>query len=271
VSVSPVNKHSGLESGDFRLFLQQELVRRCDKNSGYSLRSFARSLGVHHTTLSRLLSGKRALNPKAVQRLCQALKLSPVETNAFLKGAVERPKASNKARFQDLTLDTFISISEWYHDAILELTHIQGFQGDSKWIAKKLGVTSAEVNVAVKRLERLELLEIDSNGQWVDLSRNNTTNITNDITSAALRKLQRKILELSMEALEEVPRTHRDHTSTTFAIDASDLPEIKEMIKKFRFELTSYVQRKNVNPNSVYQLAVSLFPITKTHFEKGDV
>ncbi len=261
-------QQSGLERRDFRLYLQQELIRRCEKNPGYSLRSFARSLGFHHTTLSRLLSGKRSLNSKSIQSLCQALKLSTAETSLFLESETDPTKQAGNAQFRDLTMDTFISVSEWYHDAILELTHVKGFKGDPKWIAKALGITPAEVKAAADRLQRLELLAITPRKQWVDLSRDNTTNITNDFTSAALRKLQKKILELSLDALEELPRTHRDHTSTTLAIDSADLPEIKERIKKFRFDLTAFVQRKNVEANSVYQLAVSIFPLTQVQIER---
>ena len=39
----------------FRLFLQQELARRCSRNSQYSLRSFALQLDKDHSTLSQLL------------------------------------------------------------------------------------------------------------------------------------------------------------------------------------------------------------------------
>jgi uncharacterized protein (TIGR02147 family) len=247
------------------------LIRRCEKNPGYSLRSFARSLGIHHTTLSRLLAGKRGLNSNSVKRLCEALRLSPVEVNLFLQGEAKQKPVSYNGQFQNLAIDAFVSISEWYHDAILELTHIQGFKGDPKWIAKALGITPAEVSAAAERLRRLELLAITPRNQWVDLSRDNTTNISNDLTSAALRKLQKKILELSLDSLEEIPRTHRDHTSTAFAIDSSDLPEVKEKIKKFRLELTSFVQRKGVKANSVYQLAVSCFPLTQIEILKGDL
>ncbi|MFL5812300.1 MAG: TIGR02147 family protein [Bdellovibrionia bacterium] len=262
---------SGLESRDFRRYLQQELIRRCEKNPGYSLRSFARSLGIHHTTLSRLIAGKRGLNSKSIQRLCGALKLSQAEASLYLDGKATEAPPLDSAHYQNLALDTFISISEWYHDAILELTHIQGFKGDPKWIATKLGIKASQVKTAVERLQRLELLSITPRNQWIDLSRDNTTNVSNDITSAALRKLQKQILELSMEALEEIPRAHRDHSSTTLAIEAADLPEIKERIKKFRFELTSFVQRKSVKANSVYQLAVSFFPLTPIEIPKGDL
>lgn len=163
---------------------------------------------------------------------------------------------------QSLALDTFNVIADWYHDAILELTHIKNFKPDIKWIADCLGISPNEVRVAKERLERLDLLEV-SDGRWIDLSRNNTTNSSNDLTSAALRKLQKKILELSAEALMDLPRTERDHTSITVAMDSSDLNEVKKRIKNFRFELAAFIERKGAKADSVYQFAFSAFPLTR--------
>jgi hypothetical protein len=47
------------------------------------------------------------------------------------------------------------------------------------------------------------------------------------------------------------------------AIDPRDLPEAKERIKKFRRELMTYLQRKGTRFDEVYQLAISLYPISK--------
>jgi uncharacterized protein (TIGR02147 family) len=250
-----------LKPRDFRLYLQQELIRRCEANGRYSLRAFAKSLGESHATLSSILAGKRVLTEKTIIKLAHALKLPDTEINKFV---TERANPETRAATDHniLTLDTFNVIADWYHDAILELTHTKSFQPDAKWIAKRLGITASEVLAAKERLERLDLLEI-KNGKWIDLSRNNTTNFTNDLTSAALRKLQAKILALSNEALLDLPRTKRDHTSLTVAMQTSDLDEVKERIKKFRFELVEFIERKRVKPDAVYQFAFSAFPLTK--------
>src|SRR5258707_1323801 len=116
---------------DFRRFLQLELIRRCEQNRRYSLRAFARSLGLHHGTLSRVLSGKRAINKKLISRLGEPLRLSPTDADSFLKhlSSQKRPLTSH---YRELNLDTFLAVSEWYHDAILEMTHMKSFEGDVK-------------------------------------------------------------------------------------------------------------------------------------------
>ena len=45
--------------------------------------------------------------------------------------------------------------SFFLHQAILELTQVKGFQIDSRWIARRPGISVDEVNVALQRLLRL--------------------------------------------------------------------------------------------------------------------
>lgn len=246
----------------FRRFLREELIRRCEKNNGYSLRAFARHLGINHATLSSIMAGKRALTRSTIIKLGNSLKLTQEQLTNFLNFYGSHDNQVALTEHQNLALDVFTAISDWYHDAILELIHIKNFKPDIRWISKSLGITTTEVRSAVERLVRLELLEISDN-TWKDLSRNNTTNITNNLSSDALKKLQAKILELSMRTLTELPRTHRDHTSLTVAMQTRDLDEVKERIKRFRFELVKFIERKQAKPDAVYQFAFSVFPLTK--------
>ena len=47
-----------------------------------------------------------------------------------------------------------------YHFAILELTRLSEFRADSRWIARVLDISVDEVNVALQRLIRLDLLDM---------------------------------------------------------------------------------------------------------------
>jgi uncharacterized protein (TIGR02147 family) len=257
-----------LVPADLRKHLQHELMRRCEDNARYSLRAFAKSLDIHHSTLSTILSGKRPLTGRATLELSKKLGLSPIDAKRYVDQAKKRkislPLASQTiAEYSALSLDVFSAISEWYHDAILELTHLTHFQGDAKWIAKTLGLSVSEVNIASERLQNLKLLRIHPNGRWEDISRFNTNLPSNEFTSLAHRKYQKKILELSQNSIENIPREKRDHTSTTIAIDPADLPQVKEIIREFRLKLAAYLEQPDREPKAVYQLAVSFFPLTQ--------
>lgn len=68
---------------EFRLFLQDELVRRCKKNPRFSLRAFARTLAIEPSALSKILHGKRALTPKMLLRIATQLGMSDAEIKKY--------------------------------------------------------------------------------------------------------------------------------------------------------------------------------------------
>ncbi len=164
--------------------------------------------------------------------------------------------------YNELTIDTFITISEWHHDAILELTHTKHFRPDSKWIAKKLDLSVHQVNTAMERLKKLELL-IEQNGKWIDASKNNSTTLAPDFTHSALRKYLKKMLEMSAESLNRDDIKARDHNSNMIAIQKSYLPQAKKMLKDFRRQFAKFLQRPSAKPDSVYDLTTSFFPISR--------
>ena len=193
--------------------------------------------------------------------MAQALDLGPEEASRFMQQKSGRQGAASYFVIQQ---DAFSAMSEWYFDAILELTLIRNFNLDSETIAKSIGITVLQAKIALEILQRLELLVKDKAGRY-KLRHQNSINILDpDFTSAANRKYQKSVLEKSLAAVDTIERKHRDHTSTTMAIRASDLPKAKELIQKFRHDLNAYLQRDEVKPDEVYQLQISLFPLTKS-------
>ena len=247
------------EHRDFRALLQEELQARCQRNPGYSLRSFARNLGVDPSSLSKILNGKRGVTQRTLKNLGPRLGLSPKDINRFITTRRNR-KPLPTGDFSDIAHETFQAISHWYHFAILELTALDNFKGDAKWIARNLGITPSEVNIAVKRMVRLGLLEISEDNKWIDRSGALTTT-GNGFTNAAFRNLQTQIFKMGITAMEEVPMNLRDQSSITMAIDSSFLPKAKSMIRRFRRELLALMQSSD-QKDAVFHLNVSLYPLT---------
>jgi uncharacterized protein (TIGR02147 family) len=251
----------GLHS-DFRLYLQSELVRRCQKNPKFSLRSFARLLQMDYSTLSKILRGQRPVGQRAMRKIAAKLGLGPEQIARFSgQAAVEVTETLSQAEYQRLSLDSFQIISDWYHYAILELMRVEGFKPDPRWIARALGISVAEVQAAVERLERVGIIEIARDGRWLDRSDGNTTTVGNEFTATAFRNLQKQVLERALEALEAVPYELRDQSSMTMAIDSRKLPAARQKIKAFRRELDQFLSRGGKR-DQVYNLSVSLYPLT---------
>lgn len=277
--LTPFHYNHAVETKDFRKYLQSEFAKRCGRNARYSLRTFARQLKTNPGTLSQILSGKRALSNETVKKLGDALGLDPKTVSGFVVASAASSANSDIETVAhsrtaiELAYDTFNSISDYYHDAILELTHTKNFIGDIGWVARRLKISLVETRAAVERLQRLGFLRIDDQGKWVDVYRDNTNDLDSNFTNSAMRKHQEQILNLSKEALENIPRQQRDHVSNIFACNPDDIPEIKKRINKFRKELIAFIQRSESDFQEVCALNISIFPLsenenTETHNPK---
>lgn len=260
------NQAEASANGDFRLFLQNEFVRRCRNNPRYSLRAFARTLQVDDSTLSKILNGKRVLGKQATRRLALKLNLG-AEAVAEFTSPGGLAQSNSDANYQQLVLDSFQLIADWYHYAILELIRVDGFVPENKWVARALGLSVGEVQAAKERLVRLGLMEITAEGRWIDPSNELTTNMGPDIHASAHRLLQKQILEKAIYALETVPLDRRSQSAMTMAIDIERLPEAVEKIKKFRRGLAKFLSRGKKR-TEVYNLSVSLYPVSTIHERK---
>lgn len=254
-----------LKSRDFRVMLQQELIDRCRKNPRYSLRAFAKALDVSSSALTEMLSGKRKITKRSMDKFGVNLGLSADEIQVFQNQTYKGAKNSNqqKADYHQITLDQYALISDWYHYAILELIKIENFCPDNSWIAHVLGITKSEANIAIDRLIRLGLLEQEE-GTLKDTSSGFSTNISENLTSSGSKRLQKQILEQSIYALENIPLKLRNHSSMTMAIDPKLIPEAIQKITKFRRELCEFLESQG-QASEVYQLSISIFPISKVN------
>lgn len=269
VYILPMNettktKHSEL---DYKDWLSRELTKRCRKNSNYSLRAFAQLLEMDSSSVSQLISGKRNASAKMIEKLTNKLGASPQEKMALMNyvrskkaGLHNENEAENKKNnYMQLSLDAYALISDWYHYAILELTFVDNFQNQPAWIANKLGITATEVKIAIDRLKRLELID-EKNGKLVK-TETFITNFSDGVTSSALKQLQRKVLEMALSAIDNVPQEEKDISSMTLAINPEKLPEAKKKIKTFRREISEFLETGT--QKRVYQLGIQLYPISK--------
>lgn len=64
---------------DFRVFLKEELQRRASKNPAYSLRAFARDIGLTNSHLSMTLSGRKRISAETAEQIAQRMNLKTGE------------------------------------------------------------------------------------------------------------------------------------------------------------------------------------------------
>lgn len=247
-----------MNSLDYRKYLNDELEKRMAKNPSYSLRAFAKHLGITPQMLSFVMNKKKNISMEMAAQIAERLDLDPTQANYFLN-MVELAKAKNpvsrkliEARlngsferkeggFHQLAAEQFKVISDWCHYAILELTQTKNFQANPEWIAKRLGIRPFEVKQAIARLKMLELLDETDDGQLIRTELNITANYSSP--NAPLRKLAKQYLEKAVDALENQPQEERDITNMTMSIDPTRIPEAKEMIAEFRRKLCEFLEQ----------------------------
>ena len=246
---------------NFKYYLRDELKKRVEANPNYSLRSFARYLGVSASGLSSLLSGKNPVSPLFIRKVAPRLKLSESQVQKYQLDILGPVGSKTQARsYQVIDQDRFEIIKEWYHYAILNLLRVKAFKPRASWVAKRLGISLGQVYSATERLQKVGLLRIDEKG-WHDLSNQFTSHTNNKKFSEAARLNQIQFFEKALSSITEVKFEQRNHTGVTLALKISDLDRAKEKISQFRKEfLLEFDQAQE--SDEVYQVSVALFPLT---------
>ncbi len=248
---------------NFRELLRRELKLRTERNQNYSLRSFAKQLGISPSGLSMVMSGKCPVTLTFIEKVGTKLKIEDKDLHKYqLSLLKEKSQISYGLKdFEVIDMDRFELIKEWYHYAILNLIRTKGFQQKPSWIAKRLNITLGEAQAAVERLLKVGIL-VTEGGKWVDRSNKFTSHTNNKKFNEAAKFNQIQIFQKAHNAIESVEFERRNHTGVTIAFALKDLERAKDFITKFRKEFMTEFDRQ-ANAEEVYQLSVALFPLTE--------
>lgn len=262
------------EHTDYRAFLRNLLTERIQKNPAYSLRALARQMGCAPSTLSEILRGQKGLSP--ARALQAGLKMGLSEDESEYLGlmaqldqsalASEKDYCLQKMRrlnprpqVRDLSVDTFKLIADWYHIPLLELAEIQGFQLTADTAAQKLGLTRLESQTALDRLERLELIQKDSNGTYRRQAGRNL--VTAHVPNEALRHFHRSMLGKAQESLETQSPTEKIVGSETYAMDSHLLEKARTLTERYFSDMVA-LSEQSQNKDQLYHLGVQFFRLT---------
>lgn len=246
--------------------INNELSKKLANNPKYSLRAYANYLGISPASLSRILSGQTKVTPKIFKIISDKLNLSPVQMAQILS-SLQLKKIQGNIRnvehrgMSTIEMEKFNLIADWYHYAILHMCSLKDFNKDPKWIARRLGIKDvAVVKQAIARLLEFKFMGIDENGDYYKIDQF-TAILDYSFSSVAMRERQKQILKLSSEKIDAVSIQKRDHSTITIQVDEKLLPEIKDRIKKFRRTLGNYIIKNNIDPEQIYELQISFFPL----------
>jgi len=259
--------------------LQNELRNRQKKNQAYSLRSFAQMLGVSPSYLSLVFKGERRLTQTKARIIGQKLSwpavrrkyfstLAEFEGTAseadkkFLLGELQRLNRLSR-QTPSLDVDRFATISEWHHSAILALLTLPKFLKTTDKVAKRLNLTQANCHAALQRLQRLELVEQNEQGEWIPTHHHLEVPNT---PSQAIRLYHKEVLRKAMVAIETQNFEERAFSNWVFTVDPQCLDQAKKKIQEFQKEMVQFAEGQC--PSQVYQFSMQLFRVDTP--EKGE-
>lgn len=248
-----------------RTLLQSEFDSRRSKNPNYSLRAFGKFLDVNPGMLSMVLSGKREGTERLIKKVSEKLKLSALEKNSLIEFQKKKKmnldlsySTKNDKDFQEISLETFSAMSNWYHWAILSLLDLPNNKFEANWISKRLCITKAEAQCAMDRLVHLGIVS-ETDGRWKYTGK--PLMLNNKESTQATKSFHLQLVQNSTRSLIDDPIDVRDHQSMVMAIDPKVIPLAKEKIIIFKRELTNLLESYG-NPSQVYTLLLQLYPIS---------
>jgi uncharacterized protein (TIGR02147 family) len=242
--------------------LEKEFEQRKLKNSNYSLRAYARYLEISPAYLSQIFNNKMKISKAKAMHL-----ISKVLTGTRLKEWINLIEKSDDRFFHKGYIPTYKKIHcnitlTWAHYAVIESFNLADFKSDIKWIDEQLGIGLERTKEIINEL--LSIGAIKEENSVLVSNEVSLTNINDKNTSDDRKQMQRDILARSLEAINTVDISKRNHTSMTIAINSKNLEKMITRIQAFRRELCSEATLDASNQaDEIYQLQTSFFPLAR--------
>lgn len=248
--------------GTISQLLKAELQQIQKTSPKYSMRSFAKKLGVSQTELSEVINRKRKPSSRLILSFFKICSKTQAE---YLGRMFSLERAGLKLRKKDKHLykleeQQFKMMAEWEHFAILSLFQTVDFNSDPAWIAKRIGSTKAKVEEYLKTLQYLRLIKTDVYG---DLSLVNEGIKTSDeIASFAVREAHMKDLDLIKSVMQSpIELEQRDLTSCTYAVNMKNIKKFKKLVRNFQDQVADLLE--DSHSEEVYRMSVYFYPLTQ--------
>ncbi len=255
------------DQNKIRDYLSTIFEEKKKNRPSYSLRNFASKIQVSPGNLSQFFNKKKVFNKKTLEKILTILEPNPEVRKEFLHAyndhLISKIQLKNQITnypSQKICPVSFDKIKEPIYFNFLNLIETEFYQEcEEADVHKNLNITSIEYENLVHTLVTEDLIQMDPSGKYSRKALHLKTD--DDISSQAIRYHHKKVIEKSVNALDEVPVELRDITTMTLPTNLEQLPKAKELIRKFQDEMLHLL---NQSPRSeVYHMTIALFPANK--------
>jgi uncharacterized protein (TIGR02147 family) len=249
-----------------------------DKGSRLSTRGLAIRLGIHNSTLVKVLGGQRHLSESAISLFADYLKMEGRDREYFIEMVAFGKAKSDSLR--QIFLDRMISLGydsrvsllpyqyrfyqRWYYSALRSCLEYFPFDGqDYKSLGAHLApaITAREAQEGVHLLESLQLIRWDESVKRYQLT-NEHISTGRHAQSPEVLAFHKDSIKLGIRSVDEVDPTLRDISAICMAIRPQAIPALKAIIRDFQRQVVGVAEQVS-NPECVYQLNVQLIPLTE--------
>ncbi|MGL1904103.1 MAG: TIGR02147 family protein [Fibrobacterales bacterium] len=269
------------EYTDYKSFLSDFYEFKKGENSNFSYQTLATKAGFKNKGfVYNIFKGNKGLSKSNIFKLTQALSLNKIETEYFETLVTFQNAESLEERnfhFEKMNTlyakgiakeplrirqDKFELYSNWHHSVIRSLIDMYPFEGDYKWLSKKVkpSITVKEAKASVALLEKLELVGINKNGKYAVKDKNITTG--KSVLSLAVQNFHLECTELAKQAILYTPSTRRNITGLTLGISEKAYHTICAEIQAFQKNIIN-IANADMNSDKVYQFNFHLFPLSE--------
>lgn len=256
----------------FQNILKEEFEKKKKLNSRYSLRGFSKKLEINYGTLSSILSGKRNVSRKQVEKIFSKLNLDPQSRNEVLKyfsnsskkktifdfNVEEKKYLSNLEKYEVLNDKQNNILAQWEYYAVMSLLNCSDFTSSFDWIANRLGISKKRSAEVINKLILFGLIKVE-NKNWIRT--NKRFRVSDDKINDYLKIFHSQSFSKAKESLYRDNIYSRDFSSITMAINPNKISKAKELIRKLEDEIAEVLEVDQ--KTEVYRLSIQLFPLTK--------
>jgi uncharacterized protein (TIGR02147 family) len=261
---------------EYRTFLKDFYQYKKQENSFYSLRYMGGRVAVDPSHLLKIFQLQRHIGNGLIDTFIEHCELKGTDAEYFsnlvkfnkaksdsdCKIYYERLLSLRGAGAHKLEKKQYEFYTKWYYSAILTMLDFYRFSGDYDELASRLSppITSAQARKAIQLLKSLDLISQSQEGFWELTHKIVTTG--DHFRSIAVKTFQEATIELALNSLHEQPIEKRNISTVTMTISEKKLAQMNEIIAQFRESLLK-IARDETEADSVYQLNIQFFPLTK--------
>jgi uncharacterized protein (TIGR02147 family) len=241
------------------------------RNSSYSIRSFAKQLDVNPGVLNQIMNGKRGLPFQLAEKFIEKLKLPETQQDLFMRSAFYSKQELDTLQKERAYKNVFLMTEseqhrtimlEWEYYAFIALMDVQDFNSNLGWCARKLGIQLGRMEEVVELLLNTKIIGFELGNYKCEFDK---ISYGIDRDSKTFQQIQKKNLVQASEKIESCPDSQSHYNSITLAIQPKNIRRAKLLIDDFIVRLTSLLE--DGEQDDVYKFNVQLFPVSKTQEE----